>query len=176
MYRGERFNGYSHLAGTLLAIVAATVLIVYGANHGDVWKVVSFSIYGATLIVLFASSTLYHSTRGMTKNVFRKFDHSAIYLLIAGTYTPFTSGHAARAVGLGIVRCGVGAGAGRHRPGADGGARRALDFAHHLYRDGLGRRGRRGTDDRIADLGRIYLGGDRRRGLHRRHRVLYLRR
>jgi hemolysin III len=69
MYRGERFNGYSHLLGTLLAIIAATALIVYGANHGDAWKVVSFSIYGATLIMLFASSTLYLSTRGMTKSV-----------------------------------------------------------------------------------------------------------
>ena len=90
MYHGERFNGYSHLAGTLLAIAAATALILYGANKGDTWKIVSFSIYGATLISLFGASTLYHSTRGMTKNVFRKFDHSAIYLLIAGTYTPFT--------------------------------------------------------------------------------------
>ena len=90
MYHGERFNGYSHLAGTLLAITAATVLIVYGATKGDTWKIVSFSIYGTTLITLFGFSTLYHSTRGTTKRVFRKFDHSAIYLLIAGTYTPFT--------------------------------------------------------------------------------------
>ncbi len=90
MYHGERFNGYSHLAGTLLAIAAAAILIVYGANKGDVWKIVSFSIYGVTLIILFGFSTLYHSTRGTAKNVFRKFDHSAIYLLIAGTYTPFT--------------------------------------------------------------------------------------
>ena len=92
MYHGERFNGYSHLGGTLLAIAAATVLIVYGATKGDVWKIVSFSIYGTTLITLFGFSTLYHSTRGTTKRVFRKFDHSAIYLLIAGTYTPFTLG------------------------------------------------------------------------------------
>ena len=90
MHHGERFNGYSHLAGTLLAIAAATVLIMIGASKGDTWKVVSFSIYGATLIALFGFSTLYHSTRGTTKKVFRKFDHSAIYLLIAGTYTPFT--------------------------------------------------------------------------------------
>jgi hemolysin III len=90
MHHGERFNGFSHLAGTLLAIAAATVLIIYGANRGDVWRIVSFSIYGATLIALFGFSTLYHSTRGTTKRVFRKFDHSAIYLLIAGTYTPFT--------------------------------------------------------------------------------------
>ena len=90
MHHGERFNGYSHLAGTLLAIVAATALILVGASKGDTWKVVSFSIYGATLVALFGFSTLYHGTRGMTKKVFRKFDHSAIYLLIAGTYTPFT--------------------------------------------------------------------------------------
>jgi len=90
MYHGERFNGYSHLGGTLLAIAAATVLILYGATEGDAWKIVSFSIYGTTLIALFGFSTLYHSTRGTTKRVFRKFDHSAIYLLIAGTYTPFT--------------------------------------------------------------------------------------
>ena len=90
MYRGERFNGYSHLAGTLLAIAAATALILYGASKGDAWKIVSFSIYGTTLILLFGFSTLYHSTRGRAKSIFRKFDHSAIYLLIAGTYTPFT--------------------------------------------------------------------------------------
>ena len=90
MYHTERFNGFSHLAGTLLAIAAATVLIVYGTSKGDVWKIVSFSIYGATLIAWFGFSTLSHSTRGRTKSVMRKFDHSAIYLLIAGTYTPFT--------------------------------------------------------------------------------------
>lgn len=90
MYHGERFNSISHLAGALLAIVGTVVLIVLGATQGDAWKVVSFSIYGATLILLYLSSTLYHSTRGWAKNVFRKLDHAAIYLLIAGTYTPFT--------------------------------------------------------------------------------------
>ena len=90
MYQGERFNGYTHLLGALLALAGATVLIVHGALHGDVWQIVSFVIYGATLILLFSTSTLYHSTRGKVKNVFRKLDHSAIYLLIAGTYTPFT--------------------------------------------------------------------------------------
>jgi len=90
MYHGERFNGYSHLAGALLALAGAMALIVYGAVHGDPWKIVSFSIYGSTLILLFSVSTFYHSTRGRAKNVFQKLDHSAIYLLIAGTYTPFT--------------------------------------------------------------------------------------
>jgi len=90
MYHGERFNGYTHLAGAMLAVAGAVVLIVLGAQQADAWKVVSFSIYGATLITLYGSSTLYHSTRGRAKDVFRKLDHAAIYLLIAGTYTPFT--------------------------------------------------------------------------------------
>jgi hemolysin III len=90
MYHGERFNGYSHLAGAMLAIGGAATLISYAALHGDVWKVVSFAIYGAALIMLFSLSTLYHSTKGRTKDIFRKLDHSAIYIMIAGTYTPFT--------------------------------------------------------------------------------------
>ena len=89
MYRGERFNGLTHFSGALLALAGAVVLIVIGSIKADPWKIVSFSIYGATLFFLYLSSTLYHSTRGHTKDVFRKFDHSAIYLLIAGTYTPF---------------------------------------------------------------------------------------
>lgn len=90
MYYGERFNGYSHLIGTLLAITGAVVLIVLGALQGDVWKIVSFAIYGAGLVLLYGFSTLYHSTRGRAKRLFQKLDHNAIYLLIAATYTPFT--------------------------------------------------------------------------------------
>jgi hemolysin III len=89
MYHGERFNGLTHLSGAFLALAGAVVLVVIGSLKADPWKVVSFSIYGATLFFLYLSSTLYHSTRGRTKDVFRKLDHSAIYLLIAGTYTPF---------------------------------------------------------------------------------------
>jgi hemolysin III len=90
MYYGERFNSATHLVGAILAIVGAVFLIIAGASQGDAWKIVSFSIYGATLIILYSSSTLYHSTRGRAKDIFRKCDHGAIYLLIAGTYTPFT--------------------------------------------------------------------------------------
>ena len=90
MYYGERFNGYSHLAGALLALAGSVVLIVLGAMTGNVWKIVSFAIYGASLVLLYSFSTLYHSTRGRLKNVFRQLDHNSIYLLIAGTYTPFT--------------------------------------------------------------------------------------
>ena len=89
MYAGERFNGYSHLAGSILAVAGAVALIVLGALKADPWRIVSFSIYGATLCLLYITSTLYHSTRGRAKNVLRKLDHCAIYLIIAGTYTPF---------------------------------------------------------------------------------------
>lgn len=90
MYHGERFNSYSHLAGAVLALSGAVVLLVMGALRGDAWKVASLGIYGASLVLLYGLSTLYHSTRGKVKDFFRRLDHSAIYLLIAGTYTPFT--------------------------------------------------------------------------------------
>jgi hemolysin III len=90
MYHGERLNAYTHLGGALLAAAGAGVLIVLGAARADPWRVVAFSVYGATLVFLYLASTLYHSTQGRTKAVFRKIDHAAIYLLIAGTYTPFS--------------------------------------------------------------------------------------
>jgi len=90
MYPGERFNGLTHLTGAFLALAGAVVLIVIGSLKADPWKIVSFSIYGATLFFLYLSSTLYHSTRGRAKDICRKLDHAAIYLLIAGSYTPFT--------------------------------------------------------------------------------------
>ncbi|QDZ28025.1 hemolysin III family protein [Noviherbaspirillum sp. UKPF54] len=90
MYYGERFNSISHLIGALFAATGAMVLIFVAARLGDPWKVVSFSIYGAMLFALYVTSTLYHSVRGRAKDVMRKLDHCAIYLLIAGSYTPFT--------------------------------------------------------------------------------------
>lgn len=90
MYHGERFNSISHLLGAALALPGAVLLIVQAAQRGDPWKIVSFSVYGAMLVTLYVFSTLYHSVRGVgAKNVLRKFDHCSIYLLIAGTYTPF---------------------------------------------------------------------------------------
>lgn len=89
MYQGERFNSISHLMGTVLALGGATALLILAARQADPWKIVSFSLYGASLFLLYASSTLYHSLRNRAKAVFRKLDHLAIYLLIAGTYTPF---------------------------------------------------------------------------------------
>lgn len=89
MYPGERFNSISHLVGAVLALAGAVVLVVLAARLGDAWKIVSFSVYGVMLVGLYVFSALYHSVRGPAKNVLRKFDHCAIYLLIAGSYTPF---------------------------------------------------------------------------------------
>ena len=89
MYHGERLNAHTHLAGTVLALAGAGVLVGTAAIKADPLKLVSFSIYGTTLCLLFLVSTLYHSTQGDAKNLFRKLDHCAIYLVIAGTYTPF---------------------------------------------------------------------------------------
>jgi hemolysin III len=90
MYHGERFNSISHLVGAALALVGMVLLVGFAAAQGDPWKIVSFSIYGVSLFLLYSLSTLYHSLRGRAKEIFRKLDHVAIYLLIAGTYTPFT--------------------------------------------------------------------------------------
>jgi hemolysin III len=90
MYHGERMNSITHLLGVVLAIVGLIFLVVRAALTGDPWTIVSCSIYGGTLVTLYTSSTLYHSIQGASKRVFQKFDHSAIYLLIAGSYTPFT--------------------------------------------------------------------------------------
>jgi hemolysin III len=90
MYKGERFNSISHLIGAAAALAGLAILVVLALRQGDPWKIVSFSIYGTTLLLLYTSSTLYHGLRGKGKEVFRKLDYIAIYLLIAGTYTPFT--------------------------------------------------------------------------------------
>ena len=90
MYYGERFNTITHAIGACLAAVGGTVLITVAARGDDPWKITSFSIYAAMLLALYLTSSLYHGMRGGTKNVLRKMDHCAIYLLIAGTYTPFT--------------------------------------------------------------------------------------
>ena len=89
MYYGERLNGYTHLAGSMLAVGGAAALVATAALRGDPLKVVSFAVYGTTLCVLFLASTLYHSTQGRAKDVFRKIDYISIYLVIAGTITPF---------------------------------------------------------------------------------------
>ena len=89
MHHGERFNTITHMLAALFALPGAIILIVLAANTGDPWKIVSVSIYGLTLFLLYFFSTLYHSHKGRFKTLFQKFDHLSIYLLIAGTYTPY---------------------------------------------------------------------------------------
>jgi len=90
MYKGEKVNSITHLIGSLLSVVCLVLLLLKATRQGDPWKIVSFSIYGATLVLLFSFSTLYHSLKGRGKKFFQKLDHFSIFLLIAGTYTPFT--------------------------------------------------------------------------------------
>ncbi|UXY50391.1 PAQR family membrane homeostasis protein TrhA [Pseudomonas tohonis] len=89
MYHGERFNAWTHLVGALLAGVGAVWLLVLAALDGSTTKIVSVAIYGVTLVMLYSISTVYHSVRGRAKVIMRKLDHLSIYLLIAGSYTPF---------------------------------------------------------------------------------------
>jgi hemolysin III len=89
MFAGERFNTITHLVGAVLALAGTTVLVTQSALQADPWKIVGFSVYGAMLITLYLASTLYNALRGRAKAVFKKLDHCSIYLLIAGSYTPF---------------------------------------------------------------------------------------
>ena len=87
----EWANSITHVIGAALGIAGLSALVALAALHGDAWRVVSFSIYGGTLVLLYLASVFYHSARSArVKHLFRIFDHAAIFLLIAGTYTPFT--------------------------------------------------------------------------------------
>lgn len=87
----ELANSLTHGLGLLISIAGLTVLVVFAALRGDAWHITSFSIYGGSLVLLYMSSTLYHSFPvGDRKRFLRLVDHACIYLLIAGTYTPFT--------------------------------------------------------------------------------------
>ena len=88
--REEEINIISHAIGLMLSIIALVLLVIHATAFGDVWHIVSVSIFGVSLIVLYAASTLYHSAKQQElRNRLKIFDHSAIYVLIAGTYTPF---------------------------------------------------------------------------------------
>lgn len=88
--REERLNSLTHGLGALLSAVGTLVLVLAAAREGDVWKLVSFSIFGASLILLYSASTFYHASRSpKAREIWKMLDHCAIFLLIAGTYTPF---------------------------------------------------------------------------------------
>lgn len=87
----EIANAITHGIGAILSVAALVVLIVYSSLHGTAWHIVSFTIFGVTMMMLYFSSTMVHALKpGRAKNVFEILDHSAIYFFIAGTYTPIT--------------------------------------------------------------------------------------
>jgi hemolysin III len=88
--REEQTNALTHGLGVVLSAVGLVLMVVYSSLHGDAWHVTSSAIFGASLITLYTTSTLYHSVHSIElKHLLRKFDHAAIFLLIAGSYTPF---------------------------------------------------------------------------------------
>jgi hemolysin III len=90
MYDGEKLNSVSHLVGAVLALAGLGALITVGLQSGDTWVLGSFAIFGVSLVLLYSMSTVYHSVQlPELKKLFQLFDHIAIYLLIAGTYTPY---------------------------------------------------------------------------------------
>uniref|UniRef100_A0A7C2AZY6 Hemolysin III family protein n=1 Tax=Pseudomonas graminis TaxID=158627 RepID=A0A7C2AZY6_9PSED len=89
MYYGEKFNAWTHLVGAILATIGAAWMLVVATMTGDIWKIISVAVYGVALVMLYSASTVYHSVRGRAKVIMQKVDHFSIYLLIAGSYTPF---------------------------------------------------------------------------------------
>ena len=86
----EIANSVTHGIGTGLSIAGLAVLVALAARYGDTWQIVSFAVFGASLVLLYSASTLYHSVQQpRLKAALRKLDHASVYLLIAGTYTPF---------------------------------------------------------------------------------------
>ncbi len=85
----EIFNSITHGIGVLLSVAALVILVVIAVLHGNAWHIVSFTIFGVSLVILYTASTLYHSfTNRKAKDIFARLDHASIFVLIAGTYTP----------------------------------------------------------------------------------------
>lgn len=111
----ERINIASHAAGLFLSLVACVLMVMRASLHGNAWHVISVCIFGAGLVSLYAASTAYHSaTRQQSRARLRIIDHATIYVLIAGTYTPFTLitlngtvGWVIFAVAWGLAACGI---------------------------------------------------------------------
>jgi hemolysin III len=90
MYYGERLNSISHLVGAVLALIGLGALLAVSIQTGDPWVIASFAVFGFTMVLLYTMSTLYHSFKTpQLKRIFQVLDHLSIYLLIAGTYTPY---------------------------------------------------------------------------------------
>jgi len=90
VYYGEKLNSISHLVGAALALIGFGALLTVSIQTGDLWVITSFTVFGVSMVLLYTMSTLYHSfSPPGLKRLFQIFDHVSIYLLIAGTYTPY---------------------------------------------------------------------------------------
>ena len=89
MQKGEKFNTLTHLFGAFIALPGIIYLIILAVQTGDAWKIISVSVYGFTLLLLYIASAFYHGHSGRFKRFLQRLDHISIYLLIAGTYTPY---------------------------------------------------------------------------------------
>jgi hemolysin III len=92
MYQGERLNSITHLVGTGLATVGASVLVIRASDQGDPLTLTGVSFFAFGLVILYLASTLYHAVKGPLKALLRRVDHAAVFVLIAGTYAPFALG------------------------------------------------------------------------------------
>lgn len=91
MVHGERFNTITHLIGAVFSLIGFGALLVVGIHSGDMFATISYTVFGLSLVLLYVSSTLYHIVASaQIKAKLQKLDHVAIYVLIAGTYTPYT--------------------------------------------------------------------------------------
>ena len=110
-FREEVANSISHGLALILAVVALPILLLSAARVGNTQFTIGAAVFGATMVILYLASTLYHSlTHVRAKQFFRNVDHSAIFLLIAGSYTPFTLGRVAWSMGLDVADDRLGAG------------------------------------------------------------------
>ena len=162
MYHGERFNAYSHLAGFLLAVAALVLMLVKAVESADGYRIAGALTYGVCLLLLYLGSTLYHSIpQPKAKAILQKVDHCMIYLLIAGSYTPFTLITLHGGWGLVAFRCVVGAGFAGHCAGADDWAqkREAAVVDGDLCVDGLVDCGGGMAADTVAFGRRVVLAG-----------------
>ncbi len=173
MYPGERFNSISHLVGASLALAGGVVLVTFAAIGGDFKRVASYSVYGVTLFLLYLASTLYHSLRGRAKRVFQVLDHQAIYLLIAGTYTPFIVMALKGAQGWWMFGGDLGAGGVWHHLGRAAAPRGASGSRHHLFGNGLAVCVCPRPDRRCSTACRRWLVGRGWHLLYVRHRLLH---
>lgn len=99
--REEVYHAITHGLGTVLSLIGLILLIIHSAINGNALKVVSVTIFGTTMLLMYVMSTIVHSLpKGRAKNVFQIFDHSSIYLFIAGTYTPFLLVHLHGKIGM----------------------------------------------------------------------------